>query len=146
MYDVIILNILLILLLRNISYDFINHFFFYFQTFVCVPDTRYLQTVDSFNNFYATIECQQPITDLYKFVGRIVIDKNRNELVTRPLTAENVLLRGARLKNTPFVFGKFSNSMTCLKKYSKMFISYCIFSILSLDFDVNLKIMAGGYL
>ena len=83
--------------------------FFLFQTFICVPDTRYLQTEDTFFNFYATIECQQPIADLYRFIGRILIHNNNNsskDTTTRPLSAENVLLRGARLKNTPYVYGK----------------------------------------
>ena len=80
--------------------------FIYLQTFVCVPDTRYLQHVEAFSSFYATIECQQPIADLYRFVGRILLTLQSGEKVTRSLGPENVLLRGARLKNTPFVYGK----------------------------------------
>ena len=78
---------------------------FLLQTFYCVSDTRHLQTDDSFQNFCATIECEQPIVDLYKFVGRITIHKPDGD-VTRPLGPENVLLRGSRLKNTLFVYGK----------------------------------------
>lgn len=51
------------------------------------------------------IECQQPIPDLYKFVGRMTV-YGRGESVVRSLGPENVLLRGARLKNTPYIYGK----------------------------------------
>ena len=73
---------------------------------MCVPDTKHLQEYQSFSGFYATIQCQQPITDLYRFIGRILIQTSGKETVTRALSAENVLLRGARLKNTPYVYGK----------------------------------------
>lgn len=51
------------------------------------------------------IECQQPMPDLYKFVGRMTVHKN-SENVMKPLGPENLLLRGARLKNTPYVYGE----------------------------------------
>uniref|UniRef100_A0A669BDP8 Phospholipid-transporting ATPase n=1 Tax=Oreochromis niloticus TaxID=8128 RepID=A0A669BDP8_ORENI len=59
-----------------------------------------LQEVDS---LHATIECEQPQPDLYKFVGRINIYKDKEEPVARPLGAENLLLRGATLKNTQHI-------------------------------------------
>uniref|UniRef100_A0A671XJ87 Phospholipid-transporting ATPase n=1 Tax=Sparus aurata TaxID=8175 RepID=A0A671XJ87_SPAAU len=60
------------------------------------------QEVDS---LHATIECEQPQPDLYKFVGRINIYKDKEEPVARPLGAENLLLRGATLKNTHHIYG-----------------------------------------
>uniref|UniRef100_A0AAX7T5I0 Phospholipid-transporting ATPase n=1 Tax=Astatotilapia calliptera TaxID=8154 RepID=A0AAX7T5I0_ASTCA len=60
-----------------------------------------LQEVDS---LHATIECEQPQPDLYKFVGRINIYKDKEEPVARPLGAENLLLRGATLKNTQHIY------------------------------------------
>lgn len=59
------------------------------------------QEVDS---LHATIECEQPQPDLYKFVGRINIYKDKEEPVARPLGAENLLLRGATLKNTQHIY------------------------------------------
>ncbi len=70
-----------------------------------MPKTKDLQSEDSFQNLYATIECQQPIADLYKFVGRIHINHS-GEKATYPLGPENVALRGSRLKETPFFFGR----------------------------------------
>ena len=35
------------------------------------------------------------------------IYEGQNNIVTRSLGAENVLLRGSRLKNTPYVYGNF---------------------------------------
>ncbi|ELU14116.1 hypothetical protein CAPTEDRAFT_203466 [Capitella teleta] len=63
------------------------------KTFTCVSNTKFLQT-ESFQSFRASIECEQPTTDLYKFV-----------VIVKPLSADNLLLRGSRLKNTQYVFG-----------------------------------------
>ncbi|XP_071950610.1 phospholipid-transporting ATPase IF-like isoform X5 [Antedon mediterranea] len=70
-----------------------------------LPVTALLQNVESLNSFKGVIECEQPHTDLYKFIGRMkTFSPNRQETVY-PLSPENVLLRGARLKNVKYVFG-----------------------------------------
>jgi len=48
------------------------------------------------------IECESPKTDLYSFNGKIELAGTSKVL---PLTAENVLLRGSRVKNTEAVIG-----------------------------------------
>ncbi|KAB1267561.1 putative phospholipid-transporting ATPase IH, partial [Camelus dromedarius] len=48
---------------------------------------------------------QQPQPDLYRFVGRINVYSDLNDPVVRPLGSENLLLRGATLKNTEKIFG-----------------------------------------
>ncbi|XP_059377455.1 phospholipid-transporting ATPase IG-like [Carassius carassius] len=53
----------------------------------------------------ATIECEQPQPDLYKFVGRMHIYQLEQELVVRSLGPENLLLKGATLKNTKKIYG-----------------------------------------
>ncbi|XP_018588906.1 phospholipid-transporting ATPase 11C isoform X1 [Scleropages formosus] len=53
----------------------------------------------------ATIECEQPQPDLYKFVGRMHIHKDGQEPAVRSLGPENLLLKGATLKNTRVVYG-----------------------------------------
>ncbi|XP_052470579.1 phospholipid-transporting ATPase 11C isoform X1 [Carassius gibelio] len=55
----------------------------------------------------ATIECEQPQPDLYKFVGRMHIyqQEQGQELVVRSLGPENLLLKGATLKNTKKIYG-----------------------------------------
>ncbi|XP_071484372.1 phospholipid-transporting ATPase IF-like [Diadema antillarum] len=75
------------------------------KIFRSLPDTAILQNEESLNALSAKIECQQPITDLYRFVGRITFYQHTNVPVTKPLNAENVLLRGCRLKNTEYVYG-----------------------------------------
>lgn len=52
------------------------------------------------------IECEQPTTNLYKFIGNSTVFNGDNSKV--PLTAENVLLRGCCLKNTDFVIGEYT--------------------------------------
>uniref|UniRef100_A0A8C4SP12 Phospholipid-transporting ATPase n=1 Tax=Erpetoichthys calabaricus TaxID=27687 RepID=A0A8C4SP12_ERPCA len=53
----------------------------------------------------ATIECEQPQPDLYKFVGRIHIYKEGQDSTVRSLGPENLLLKGATLKNTKKICG-----------------------------------------
>jgi len=77
-----------------------------FQTFICVPETRSLDTPGQLDNIQGYIDCQQPITDLYKFVGNIILLNRSTAPVTKALLAQNILLRGAKLKNTSYIYGK----------------------------------------
>ncbi|XP_070173336.1 phospholipid-transporting ATPase IF-like isoform X2 [Littorina saxatilis] len=74
------------------------------KTHVCVPETRSYQKDSDFDRLEAKIECEQPMADLYRFVGNMHVVRN-GEKVVHSLSTENVLLRGARLKNTTYVFG-----------------------------------------
>ncbi|XP_075873212.1 phospholipid-transporting ATPase IH isoform X2 [Nelusetta ayraudi] len=73
------------------------------KTYYAVQDTKAYRTETEVESIHATIECEQPQPDLYKFVGRINIYTD-SESVARPLGSENVLLRGATLKNTEHVY------------------------------------------
>ncbi|OWJ99357.1 ATP11C, partial [Cervus elaphus hippelaphus] len=75
------------------------------KTHYAVRDTTELRTVESIDNLRAAIECEQPQPDLYKFVGRINIYSNSLEAVARSLGPENLLLKGATLKNTKKIYG-----------------------------------------
>ncbi|XP_021008511.1 phospholipid-transporting ATPase IG isoform X1 [Mus caroli] len=75
------------------------------KTHYAVRDTIALCTAESIDNLRATIECEQPQPDLYKFVGRISIYSNSIEAVARSLGPENLLLKGATLKNTKKIYG-----------------------------------------
>ncbi|XP_023277431.1 phospholipid-transporting ATPase 11C-like [Seriola lalandi dorsalis] len=70
------------------------------KTHYTVPDAE--RDLESLN---ATIECEQPQPDLYKFVGRMHIYTNNQELAVRSLGPENLLLKGATLKNTQKICG-----------------------------------------
>uniref|UniRef100_A0A8C5M2D1 Phospholipid-transporting ATPase n=1 Tax=Leptobrachium leishanense TaxID=445787 RepID=A0A8C5M2D1_9ANUR len=74
------------------------------KTHFAVAETAVLQSVTDLDTLIAVIECQQPEADLYRFVGRITIRQHSEDLV-RPLGPENLLLRGARLKNSKEIFG-----------------------------------------
>ncbi|XP_061900300.1 phospholipid-transporting ATPase IG isoform X3 [Entelurus aequoreus] len=69
------------------------------KTHYTVPDVEDLESLS------ATIECEQPQPDLYKFVGRMHIYKSNQETAVRSLGPENLLLKGATLKNTQKVSG-----------------------------------------
>lgn len=71
----------------------------------CLPDTKRYQQDSEFSKLHAFVDCQQPIPDLYTFIGNLTVIKENGEISHRPLGPENVLLRGARLKNTPFIYG-----------------------------------------
>ena len=56
----------------------------------------------------AFIECERPSANLYNFVGNITVydsDASNFSGVTMPLHIDNILLRGARLKDTEYVYG-----------------------------------------
>ncbi|XP_023688666.1 phospholipid-transporting ATPase IF isoform X2 [Paramormyrops kingsleyae] len=74
------------------------------KTHFAVPETAVSQTVSKLEALQSVVECQQPEPDLYRFVGRITVSQQGEEIV-RPLGPENLLLRGARLKNTKEIFG-----------------------------------------
>uniref|UniRef100_A0A8D0D6S0 Phospholipid-transporting ATPase n=1 Tax=Sander lucioperca TaxID=283035 RepID=A0A8D0D6S0_SANLU len=57
------------------------------KTYYAVQDTKAYNTEEEVDTIHATIECEQPQPDLYK-----------------PLGAENLLLRGATLKNTAHIY------------------------------------------
>ncbi|XP_054643934.1 phospholipid-transporting ATPase IH isoform X9 [Dunckerocampus dactyliophorus] len=73
------------------------------KTYYAVQDTKAYNSEEEVDAIHATIECEQPQPDLYKFVGRINIYMD-NEPVARPLGSENLLLRGATLKNTEYIY------------------------------------------
>ncbi|XP_068124167.1 phospholipid-transporting ATPase IH isoform X5 [Hyperolius riggenbachi] len=75
------------------------------KTYYSVQDTKAFHHEQDMDTLHATIECEQPQPDLYKFVGRIHIYNGTEDTVARPLGSENLLLRGATLKNTEKVFG-----------------------------------------
>uniref|UniRef100_A0A8D0ZUM3 Phospholipid-transporting ATPase n=2 Tax=Sus scrofa TaxID=9823 RepID=A0A8D0ZUM3_PIG len=75
------------------------------KTHHAVRDTIELCTAESIDTLRAAIECEQPQPDLYKFVGRINIYSNSLEAVARSLGPENLLLKGATLKNTKKIYG-----------------------------------------
>ncbi|XP_076370308.1 phospholipid-transporting ATPase IF-like isoform X1 [Tachypleus tridentatus] len=71
----------------------------------CLPETRDYQTAESFSSFCASIECEEPTANLYTFIGRMTCYKNIQETSVGSLGPVNLLLKGARLKNTNFIYG-----------------------------------------
>ncbi|XP_075056125.1 phospholipid-transporting ATPase IH isoform X2 [Mixophyes fleayi] len=75
------------------------------KTYFSIRDTKAFHHEQEMDTLHATIECEQPQPDLYKFVGRINIYNETDDPIARPLGSENLLLRGATLKNTEKIFG-----------------------------------------
>lgn len=75
------------------------------KRFVAVSATKNLDSPEELaNQLEGTIVCQQPVDDFYKFYGKITVKINGFESC-EPLGPECLLLRGARLKDTDFVYG-----------------------------------------
>jgi len=56
--------------------------------------------------FKGAIECEGPNNRLYKFIGNLAFSSSRSSTKQRtPLSADQLLLRGAQLRNTPWVYG-----------------------------------------
>lgn len=75
------------------------------KTCACLPETRKYQTVEDIIKLNATLIYRQPVPDLYSFTGHMTIMKDDMEENCLSLNPTNILLRGARLRNTPYIFG-----------------------------------------
>uniref|UniRef100_A0A672IK93 Phospholipid-transporting ATPase n=1 Tax=Salarias fasciatus TaxID=181472 RepID=A0A672IK93_SALFA len=81
------------------------------KTHYSVAETSVCQSVSQLEALQAVVECQQPEADLYRicFLNPAIIVTLICIYVVyfyvRPLGPENLLLRGARLKNTKEIFG-----------------------------------------
>ncbi|KAG8448428.1 hypothetical protein GDO86_015501 [Hymenochirus boettgeri] len=75
-----------------------------FKTYYAIRETATMCTYDAIEALAATIECEQPQPDLYKFVGRMNVYANQ-EVKAWSLGPENLLLKGATLKNTKKIYG-----------------------------------------
>ncbi len=84
----------------------------------CTSETSHLQTARELRALSATIECQQPSRDLYKFVGRVHLASAASMAsaaslpladgaapLTVPLGPEHLVLRGSRLQETDYIHG-----------------------------------------
>ncbi|XP_029463630.1 phospholipid-transporting ATPase IG isoform X2 [Rhinatrema bivittatum] len=76
-----------------------------YKTYYAVRETACFFSAESVDTLVATVECEQPQPDLYKFVGRLNIYRPNHESIARPLGQENLLLKGATLKNTKRIYG-----------------------------------------
>ncbi|XP_020622281.1 probable phospholipid-transporting ATPase IF isoform X1 [Orbicella faveolata] len=71
-----------------------------------LSDTAGLQSAEQLSHLTARVECQHPQEDLYSFSGRMIITpRGGGEPVVKALGPQNLLLRGARLKNSTYTFG-----------------------------------------
>lgn len=75
------------------------------KRFVAVSATKNLDSPETLAaQLEGKITCQQPVDDFYKFYGKINVRINGSESI-EPLGPECLLLRGARLRDTDFIYG-----------------------------------------
>jgi len=70
-----------------------------------VSETAVMKEVEDLARLSAVVECDHPEYDMYKFNGRMKLYHEDGKEVIYALGPSNMLLRGARLKNVPYVFG-----------------------------------------
>ncbi|XP_065055666.1 phospholipid-transporting ATPase IF-like isoform X1 [Rhopilema esculentum] len=70
-----------------------------------LAETASLKEADQLAGLTAVVECDHPEYDMYKFNGRMKFYNHGSEEKICALGPSNILLRGARLKNVPYVFG-----------------------------------------
>ncbi|XP_042236213.1 LOW QUALITY PROTEIN: phospholipid-transporting ATPase IF-like [Homarus americanus] len=75
------------------------------KTFLCPDESQYLTCVDDLWKMRAVIECQLPHANLYDFKGKMEVYRGSGLPTTASLNTDNLLPRGARLKNTSTVYG-----------------------------------------
>ncbi|KAA8542320.1 hypothetical protein F0562_023544 [Nyssa sinensis] len=63
--------------------------------------TSNLNEDSRFQNFKAVIRCEDPNANLYSFVGSLEVEEEQQN----PLTPQQLLLRGSKLKNTDYIYG-----------------------------------------
>ncbi|XP_060531020.1 probable phospholipid-transporting ATPase IA isoform X2 [Cylas formicarius] len=66
-----------------------------------LPSTAKLTTIQELKHFSGSVECEPPNRHLYEFNGVLKEDLKQCE----PLGPEQILLRGAMLRNTSWIFG-----------------------------------------
>jgi len=66
-----------------------------------LPLTADLTTVEHVNDIDGRLECEGPNNRLYDFVGNLILYGGK----AVPLSGDQVLLRGAQLRNTKWIFG-----------------------------------------
>ncbi|XP_057312716.1 probable phospholipid-transporting ATPase IA isoform X2 [Hydractinia symbiolongicarpus] len=66
-----------------------------------LPLTAEKTTVEEISDMSGKLECEGPNNRLYDFIGNIILDGNS----AVPLSGDQVLLRGAQLRNTKWIFG-----------------------------------------
>lgn len=75
------------------------------KTFVCPGETEHLHTPEDLWDMRAVVECQLPHANLYDFKGSLEVYRGNSQPAKTPLATDNLLLRGARLRNTAWVYG-----------------------------------------
>eukprot|EP00062_Callorhinchus_milii_P005095 gi/632944182/ref/XP_007887359.1/ PREDICTED: probable phospholipid-transporting ATPase IA [Callorhinchus milii] len=64
--------------------------------------TSEIKDIESLMKFYGKLECENPNRYLYEFIGNLYFANSRS---TFPLGPDQILLRGAQLRNTQWVHG-----------------------------------------
>ncbi|XP_059473121.1 phospholipid-transporting ATPase IF isoform X2 [Neocloeon triangulifer] len=121
------------------------------KTLKCPRTLRRTRTLPELEKFKARVECDPPSVDLYSYHGKVEQLSGEKKGDAEALDAENLLLRGSKIKNTEYIYGSTiytgqdtklaMNSKKPVKKYSvveRTVNKFLIFLLSLLVFEVAL--------
>lgn len=131
-----------------------------------VPKAVFTMSLEEIVSMKATVTCQIPVPQLYAFHGKIEIENDGSETKNGYLTIDNILLRGAKMKDTNSIVGcaiytgqdtklslnsktictKFSTAEKSINKFLAVFIAALIIEVLlSTELKVLIESLSWDY-
>jgi phospholipid-transporting ATPase len=110
------------------------------------PETTKIKNEEEILNFQGRIECEQPNESIYTFGGVLYVG---DSTISKPISKDQILLRGSKLKNTDFIYGivifagvetkLMKNSTKPPHKISNMerLTNYCVFSMFVIQLSIS---------
>lgn len=83
----------------------LNWFITNLQTLKCPRLLRNFRSVPELEKFKARVECDPPSVDLYTYNGKVEMLCGDKKGEAEALDADNLLLRGSKIKNTEYIYG-----------------------------------------
>ncbi|CAB3364729.1 Hypothetical predicted protein [Cloeon dipterum] len=75
------------------------------KTMKCPRSLRNYRTLSQLEKFKGRVECDPPAVDLYSYHGKVETLSGEKKGDAEALEADNLLLRGSKVKNTQYVYG-----------------------------------------
>jgi hypothetical protein len=91
------------------------------QTLKCPRLLRNFRSVSELEKFKARVECDPPSVDLYTYHGKVELLCSDKKGDAEALDADNLLLRGSKIKNTAYIYGTHLASQKSAKNNKILF-------------------------
>jgi phospholipid-translocating ATPase len=91
------------------------------QTLKCPRLLRNYRSVAELEKFKARVECDPPSVDLYTYNGKVELLVGDKKGEAEALDADNLLLRGSKIKNTEYIYGIYMTRIKSQPDYKIIF-------------------------